>query len=190
MKLKCTITGQIWDVDYIAASQGDRVANFYRDYELIPDEPTPSTEIGTLDRLVARDVIELSASHMRLTERVKNLEANNATSTLLNQHDAILLDHAGCIGSLQEDTESLRQTVEKLISTVEKLLGCVEQHGANNTLLANRINTLEFKAEQQATRDKSAVWGVVDSHWDQITQLIADNQRLNDRLNAIEGNWK
>jgi hypothetical protein len=63
-------------------------------------------------------------------ELIPDKPTATSTSTLLNQHDAILLDHAGCIGSLQEE--------------------CA----------------------------KAKSW---------INTLISDNQRLNDRLNKIEG---
>lgn len=86
MKLKCTITGQIWDIDHISASQGIRVSTFYSDYELIPDKPTATS-----------------------------------TSTLLNQHDAILLDHAGCIGSLQEECAKAKSWINTLISDNQRL---------------------------------------------------------------------
>ena len=121
MKLKSA--GKIWEVDYIVATnpRTHECQRFYSGYDMIPDEPTPNTEIGALDRLVARDVIELSTSHMRLTESVKNLESNNTTSTLLNHHDAILLDHAGCIGSLQEEYAKAKSWINTIISDNQRL---------------------------------------------------------------------
>lgn len=105
MKLKCTITGQIWDVDYVVALQGNRVAKFYNDYELIPDEPQssydPHARIDTLreaiksilkrvesiesERKGVADVIQLHGNELNeiteryaeIVDRVHSLESDN-----------------------------------------------------------------------------------------------------------------
>lgn len=110
MKLKCTITGQIWDVDYIAASQGVRVSNFYSDYELIPDGPQSSYD-----------------PHARI--------------------------------------DTLREAINHNTTSCERITS------ATNAIL-KRVESIE---EEYA---KAKSW---------INTLISDNQRLKDRLNAIEG---
>jgi hypothetical protein len=90
MKLKCTITGQIWDVDYIAASQGIRVSTFYSDYELIPDErKTPRDPHARIDyntisienltsagNIILARVMALESDNQRLKDRLNAIEGN------------------------------------------------------------------------------------------------------------------
>ncbi len=79
MKLKCTITGQIWDVDYIAASQGIRVSTFFSNYELIPDEPQ-SPEIATVNDAImsnTRSIENITKACENLLSRVRSLESDN-----------------------------------------------------------------------------------------------------------------
>lgn len=110
MKLKAH--GQIWDVDYVVASQGIRVSAFYRDYELIPDEQkTPRDPHARIDTL--REAID-----------------HNTTSC------------------------------ERITSATKAILKRVES------------------IEEEYAKAKS---------W--INTLISDNQRLKDRLNAIESGY-
>ena len=90
MKLKCTITGQIWDVDYIAASQGIRVSTFYSDYELIPDEPQSSCDphvridyntrsienLTSAGNIILARVMALESDKQRLKDRLNAIEGN------------------------------------------------------------------------------------------------------------------
>ena len=77
MKLKCTITGQIWDVDYIAASQGIRVSTFYSDYELIPDEPQSSCDPHVRIDYNTRSIENLTSAGNIILARVMALESDN-----------------------------------------------------------------------------------------------------------------
>ena len=77
MKLKCTITGQIWDVDYIAASQGIRVSTFYSDYELIPDEPQSSCDPHVRIEYNTRSIENLTSAGNIILARVMALESDN-----------------------------------------------------------------------------------------------------------------
>lgn len=79
MKLKCTITGQIWDIDHIAASQWIRVSTFFSNYELIPDEPQ-SPEIATVNDAImsnTRSIENITKACENLLSRVRSLESDN-----------------------------------------------------------------------------------------------------------------
>lgn len=77
MKLKCTITGQIWDIDHIAASQGIRVSTFFSNYELIPDKPpTPRDPHVRID-YNTRSIENLTSAGNIILARVMALESDN-----------------------------------------------------------------------------------------------------------------
>ena len=84
MKLKCTVTGQIWDIDHIAASQGIRVSTFFSNYELIPDEPQssygPHARIDMLREAInhnTRSIENLTIGCNSVLGRVMALESDN-----------------------------------------------------------------------------------------------------------------
>jgi hypothetical protein len=104
-----------------------------------------------------------SAWEQIFTEEIERYESAEKpeqpqSSTLLNQHDEILLDHAGCIGALQEGDAELTQTVGAMSKTICTLSGT----------LAIAIDRLDLQA-------------------DQIFDLRKNNDKLTSRLNAIEG---
>lgn len=83
MKLKAH--GQIWDVDYISATNKDgRVWNFFSNYELIPDGPQssydPHVRIDTLREAIGsntRSIVNLTAAHNGVLDRLHALESDN-----------------------------------------------------------------------------------------------------------------
>lgn len=108
MKLKCTITGQIWDVHYVSVFQGSRVAVFYSGYELIPDEPQtsydPHARIDTL-----RDAIDNNTCTIgRLT---------SATNTILKRVESIEEEYAKAkswINTLISDSQRLKDRLNAI----------------------------------------------------------------------------
>lgn len=77
MKLKCTITGQIWDIDHIAASQWIRVSTFFSNYELIPDEPQSSCDPHVRIDYNTRSIENLTSAGNIILARVMALESDN-----------------------------------------------------------------------------------------------------------------
>ena len=78
MKLKCTITGKIWDVDYISATNKDgRVWNFFSNYELIPDEPQSSCDPHVRIDYNTRSIENLTSAGNIILARVMALESDN-----------------------------------------------------------------------------------------------------------------
>lgn len=77
MKLKCTITGQIWDIRFVSAFQGDAKANFFSNYELIPDEPQSSCDPHVRIDYNTRSIENLTSAGNIILARVMALESDN-----------------------------------------------------------------------------------------------------------------
>ena len=79
MKLKCTITGQIWDVDYVVATSSNKRARcrFFSDYELIPDEPQSSCDPHVRIDYNTRSIENLTSAGNIILARVMALESDN-----------------------------------------------------------------------------------------------------------------
>ena len=108
MKLKCTVTGQIWDIDHIAASQGIRVSTFYSNYELIQDGPQSS-----YDPHVRIDILREAINHNTTScERI-----TSATSAILKRVESIEGEYAKAkswINTLISDNQRLKERLNAI----------------------------------------------------------------------------
>ena len=109
MKLKAH--GQIWDVDYISATNKDgRVWNFFSNYELIPDGPQsscdPHARIDTL-----REAIDHNTTSC---ERI-----TGATNAILKRVESIEEEYAKAkswINTLISDNQRLKDRLNAIES--------------------------------------------------------------------------
>jgi hypothetical protein len=136
MKIKCTVTGGEWWVDYIVATnpRTHECRQFYSGYEVIPDNPPTPQQ----------------------SPHVEDLIASNTRAIDCNT-----------------------KSIENLTSFGEDILKRVKDLESERALVAEVIQSHGAELEEGLKMDLDIL--------KRVKQLESDNQRLKERLNAIEG---
>lgn len=114
MKIKCTLTGGEWWVDYIVATnpRTHECRQFYGGYELIPDES-------------------------QIPPQVPGVESE------LVRHDAILIEQARCIGKLHGNNNVIAGRLDAIEEEYAKAKSWINTLISDNQRLKERLNAIE-----------------------------------------------
>lgn len=148
MKLRLKASGEIWDVDYISATNKDGLAgNFYGGYELIPDEPPkPSATDAELNRVTAwvteiSKQVNLQGSDIRrltdILKRVTDLESERALIAEVIQSHGVELEEG-----LKMDLDILKR-VESIELEYAKAKSWINTLESENQRIKHRLNAIE-----------------------------------------------